>query len=126
MRGTSDNNLLTMWRKASKKYHNHCCFFCGKHESQTQIEVHHYIKRKNLLTRYLPLNGFPVCKYGCHQHAHTKKGEGQIRDWLVKNGWLEYLEKRETQSKQWFVENGITKNDFLKQAYYNLKKVIDG
>ena len=36
MRGTSDNNLLTMWRKASKKYHNHCCFFCGKHESQTQ------------------------------------------------------------------------------------------
>ena len=47
-------------------------------------------------------------------------------DWLSQNGWLEYLHERETQSKQWFVEHGITKNDYLKQMYDELKGIING
>lgn len=124
MKGLSDPNLQRLWRRKSKEIHNNCCFFCGKHESQTELEVHHYIKRSVLLTKYLAINGFPCCRYDCHQFAHTKKGTRQIEDWLAKNGWLDYLQERETSSKQWFVDHHITRNDYLKKMYDELKGII--
>mgnify|MGYP001172880877 CR=1 FL=1 len=121
MRGLSDSNLQSMWRKACRIIHGDRCFVCGAIATDT----HHYIRRKNLLTKHAWQNGYPCCP-DCHRFLHTKAGEKKMVDWLSQNGWLEYLHERETQSKQWFVEHGITKNDYLKQMYDELKGIING
>ncbi|GEM_PF-1245054 len=123
-KGLSDSNLQSMWRKACRIIHRNRCFVCGTSGLQTTLETHHYIKRNNLLTRHAWQNGFPSCAK-CHRYLHTKAGEQKIVAWLAKNNWLEYLHERETQSKQWFVDRGITRDDYLRQMYNELKKIIN-
>jgi len=108
-----------MWRKACRTIHHNRCFVCG---TTGALETHHYIRRRNLLTKYAWQNGFPSCAE-CHRHLHTKAGEQKITKWLAENGWLEYLHERETSSKQYFVKHGITRNDYLLSIHKELKKI---
>jgi len=129
-KGLSDSNLRKLWRDAVLTKHHYRCFFCGRHLKETTLEAHHFIHRNNLLTRYDWRNGFPVCKYptewhmSCHQYAETPQGKQKIILHLSIHNFLNYLQDRDTQSKQWFVERGITKNDFLKTMYDELKNII--
>lgn len=135
MRGLSDSTLLGMLRKAVLKLFGGKCFFCGAHYLSVPVAIHHIVKRKMLLLRYSYQNTIPVCdslheknkhlKMTCHQYAETPDGRKQISDYLVKKGYLGYLQERDSQSKQWFVRNGITKNDYLSTMKKELQEIID-
>lgn len=125
MRGLSDSNLLKLRRQAVHKHFSDCCFFCGKHKSQSPLEDHHIVKRKAVLLRYDWRNSILVCKYGCHSYAETPTGKSKIDQYLKDSGFLEYLQARVGSCKQWFVEHGITRKDFLKQMYDDLKTKLE-
>ena len=131
MRGLTDSNLNKLWRSAVLVKFGSRCFFCGRHINQTDLEVHHYIKRKNILTRYDWRNGFPVCKYptewkmSCHQFAETPNGRNRIVHHLLIYNFETYLQDRVMPFKQYLVEHGMTRNDFLKTMYDELKGILN-
>jgi hypothetical protein len=88
------------------------------------MEVHHIVKRKNFLLRYDWRNGVLVCKYGCHRYAETPEGKHTL-DKLIESK-RDYLQARAVSCKQYFVENGITRNDFKKQMFDELKEILEG
>lgn len=121
MRGISESHLQKLWREAVLKNFADCCFFCGQHRSSVEIECHHLVKRKMLLLKHDWRNGIPVCKYVCHSYAETPTGKAKIASYLNDHGLLDYLQARSGQCKQWFVEHGITKTQYLKSMYDDLK-----
>jgi hypothetical protein len=135
MRGLSDSNLQSMWRKAIIKLFGGRCFFCG---SPTSIkEAHHAAQKRNmLLLKHDYRCGILCCKFqhdgnkqfkmSCHRYAETPIGKKLIQDYQEKNGWLEYLHERSRNSKQWLVEHGMTRNEFLLTMYKELKEIING
>lgn len=125
MKGISESHLQSLWRKAVLHNFNGCCFFCGHHVFNVEIECHHLVKRKMLLLKHDWRNGLPVCKYGCHSYAETPTGKAKIAAYLQDNDLLDYLQARSGSSKDWFVKRGITKNDFLKSMYDDLKAKLN-
>ena len=119
VRGLSEGNLLKLHREAVRKLFFYRCFFC--HFAIGEKEVHHVVKRKNFLLRYSWRNGILVCKYICHPHAETPEGKHKID--LYIEPYREYLQERSGSCKDWFVKHGITRNDYLREMYNELKEI---
>ena len=125
MTAYSDSHLQKLWRQAVLKNFNDCCFFCGQHKFNVPLEDHHPVHRRNLLLRYDWRNAILVCKYVCHSYAESPAGKAKIAQYQVENGFMDYLQERTmTTSKDFFVKHGITKADFLKSMYDDLKKKL--
>jgi hypothetical protein len=120
-RGLSDSNLLKMRREVVNKLFGNCCFFCGLPKGQVEIEDHHIVKRKMFLLRYDWRNGIPVCKFGCHQNAENPWGKHKIDEYLVKNDLLLYLQERSGNCKNFLIKIGMTKTDYKRFMYEDLK-----
>jgi hypothetical protein len=128
-KGLSDSNLNQMWRKAVLKKFGNKCFFCSASADSQVVECHHVVKRKTFLLRYDWRNGIPACKWlhsgnkhfkmSCHAFAETPQGKHLINAHIAP--FREYLTDRSGQSKQWLLEHGMTKTDFLKLIYEELK-----
>lgn len=132
MKGLSDANLQRLYRKAAYKSFNDKCFFCGAHRSNTDMEIHHPNHRNGLLLKYDYRNAIPCCKWAkdeyalsCHQFAETPEGKKRITAYQDKMGYTEYLQERSGSCKQFFVERGITRTDFLKIIYNDLKEYLN-
>jgi len=80
-----------LWVQKAKEYYGEDCNLCGKTE---YVQVHHYIGRRNLATRWMKENAIPLCS-GCHTmntwSAHsnpewfrTQMLEIRGADWLKK------------------------------------------
>jgi hypothetical protein len=121
----SDRWLQKLWRDAVLKNFSHTCFFCGQHIFNVEIECHHLIKRKSFILRHDWRNGIPVCKYVCHNYAETPAGKHKIDLYLTQSGFREYLQARTGCCKDWFVKQGISRKDFLKEVYEDLKAKLN-
>jgi hypothetical protein len=96
------------------------------------MEDHHFVKRKNFLLRYSFRNSFLVGKYqeswqkmSCHAFCETPAGRKKINDYLIENGWFDYIQERVGSCKQWFTEHGISRNDYKRQMYDELKEILN-
>jgi hypothetical protein len=121
-RGLSDNHLLTLRRKAVHVIFHDRCFFCGKSSLQAELEDHHIVKRKMFLLRYSWRNGILLCKYGCHQNAETPEGKHKIDQYIAP--FRTYLQDRSGNCKDWLVKHGITKTDYKRQMFDELKEIL--
>jgi hypothetical protein len=128
MRGLSESNMVSLYRKAALALFHGKCFFCGADYRSVEIEVHHPTKRNKFLLKYNYRNAIPTCKwpkdeYGmsCHQFAETPNGKKRISDYQEKVGYSDYLQERSGQAKQWFVTHGISRADYLKEMYNELR-----
>lgn len=120
--GLSDSHLLHLRREVVKKLFGGCCFFCGLPHQQVEIEDHHYaVKRNMFLLRYDWRNGLPVCKYGCHQNAETPHGKHLINNYILEQGFMEYLQERSGNCKEWLLKHNMTKTDYKRFMYDDLK-----
>ena len=127
MKGISESNLLKLRREVVHKVFNDCCFFCGQHKFNVPLEDHHPTHRRSLLLRYDWRNSILCCKYVCHDYAETPSGKAKIAQYQIDNGFLDYLQERSIiTAKDWFVKRGITKNDFLRLMYDDLKAKLNG
>ena len=128
MKGLSDSNLNALWRKAVLKRFGNKCFFCSAPASSV-VECHHIVKRKTFLLRYDWRNGITACKWmhsgnkhlkmSCHAFAEVPAGKHLINAYIAP--YREYLTDRSGQSKQWLTEHGMSKLDFKKLMYEELK-----
>ena len=124
-KGISESNLLKLRREVVFKIFDDCCFFCGQHKFNVPLEDHHPIHRKSLLTRYDWRNAILVCKYVCHEYAESPTGKAKIAQYQIQNNFMDYLQERTmTTSKDWLAKQGITKEEFLKSMYDDLKKKL--
>jgi hypothetical protein len=130
MKDYSDSTLNKLWRQAVLKTYNYRCYFCGVHIETTELECHHIIKRKNMVTRWDVINGVPVCKYpnnktpykmSCHEYAETPEGRSRI---LHSPELVEYLQRRVVPFKQWLVDRGMTVKEFKNKMHNELKEII--
>lgn len=118
--GLSDSNLLTLHRKAVRKIFGYRCFFCNRNEGVR--EVHHIVKRKNLLLRYDWRNGILLCKYQCHPFAETPEGKHEIDLYITPH--RDHLQERSGSSKDWFVKYGITKQEYCESMKKELESIL--
>jgi hypothetical protein len=121
-RGLSDSHLLKLRRAAVHVVFKDCCFFCGKHKSQTELEDHHIVKRHMFLLRYAWRNGILVCKYGCHQHGETPEGKHKIDEYIAP--FRNYLQDRSGNCKDWLLSHSMTKLEYKRQMFNELKEII--
>ena len=120
-RGLSDANLLRLRREVVYSLFGNCCFFCGKPKGQVELQDHHFgAKRKMFLLRYDWRNGLPVCEYGCHSYAETPTGKHLINEYILKNGFMEYLQERSGNCKDFLLARKMTKDDYRLLMYNDL------
>lgn len=109
----SESTMHRLWRKAVLVNHSHRCAFCGM-PGDENLECHHIVKRRKLLTRWDWKNGIALC-HDCHKIAHTAAGAYKIG---LKHPHFRYLTEMENLiSKDVFVrmETNVTEW-YLKQA----------
>jgi predicted restriction endonuclease len=119
----SDKYMLSLWRSAVLIVYCHRCAFCGK-KGDDVLQAHHIVRRKHKITRYLPLNGLPLC-HKCHSLAHTKAGEQKIMVILGKS-YDKLVEMEQISYKQYLQDNGMTESEFMSRSAEELKSIIGG
>jgi len=120
MKGLSDSNLLKLRRQVVHKFFNGRCFFCGTTEN---LEDHHIIKRRNLLTRYNWRNAI-LCCHKCHIFAETPQGKYMITNHLQQCGFMEILMLKTIPSKIFYLTTESQKR-VLKQEYDDIKQELN-
>lgn len=116
-KAVSDRYLSKWWRKAVLALWQNRCVLCG---GTGELECHHIIKRNRKVLRWDAQNGVPVCKYGCHQLAHTRAGERKI----VRMVDIDYLESREQVTyKDYLMRHALTDSEFRKGSLGALKEI---
>ena len=96
-----------------KLAYNQRCKGCGR---QAQ-EIHHIIRRDNLLLRWDYKNLLPLCRK-CHSDIHSK---GKWHHGLDLSPYSQYLEERKYKLlSDFLLENDLSESDFLSQKEQEL------
>lgn len=107
---TTQKKLDSLYPKLA---YNQRCRGCGK---QAQ-EIHHIIRRDNLLLRWDYKNLLPLCRK-CHSDIHSK---GKWNHGLELSPFKEYLEERRYKIlSEYLLENNLSEEDFLKEKELEL------
>lgn len=114
----TDNYLLSLWRQAVLTIYHHRCAFCNVHGDDL-LQCHHVVRRYHKITRYLPINGIPLC-HECHKMAHTKRGEQRIQ-MLLGEKYDALVEMEQVSYKQYLLVNGITDREYMENTAAVLK-----
>lgn len=96
---------------------NKLCYFCSK----PSTEIHHIVRRDNLILRFDLYNLLPLCN-DCHRLIHDKGMD--VMEYLP---WarVNYLQSRaNVQIKDYLLIEGLTKEDFFKQKEKELLEEI--
>jgi hypothetical protein len=121
-----DGTIQGYWRKAVLKAWNYKCAKCGADARGSEVECHHFIKRKHTLSKHKVENGIPGCKYTCHRvFYHTKNGDRFVEEELIRK-WGEQkirdLKNKETTTiKQYLVDNGMSRKEWDEKTVEELK-----
>jgi len=117
----SDRYLMILWRKAILLANGNRCFFCGN-TNVNELECHHLVHRSAYILRWDWRNGIPVCVGKCHRLAHRLEGAMMIAN---AHKFIYYLRKNENVTlMEYCLKNGITKEEFRRQAAKELKEKI--
>lgn len=119
-----DKYLLQIWRKAVLFLNGNRCAYCGADANHNEVECHHIIGRRNLVTKYNPLNGIPGCKYTCHRFYHTKTGERFIREHIGEECYSHLCELERYTLKDYLIKEGLTRKEWNEREKQTLMKVI--
>lgn len=118
----NDRDMLKLWRSAVLAAYCHRCAFCGMH-GDDNLQVHHVVRRKHKITRYLPMNGLPLC-HKCHSLAHTKMGEQKIMV-ILGESYEKLVDMELVSYKQYLQENKMSEKEFMIKAAEDLKAIIN-
>lgn len=118
----SDKYMLQLWRLAVLIIYCHRCAFCGMY-GDDNLQVHHVVRRKHKITRYLPMNGLPLC-HKCHSLAHTKMGEKKIMN-ILGESYEKLVDMELVSYKQYLQENKMSEKEFMIKAAEDLKAIIN-
>lgn len=101
--------------------YNHRCAFCNARGDDI-LQAHHIVRRKHKVTRYMPLNGIPLC-HKCHNLAHTKAGEQKIQK-ILGTSYQSLVKLEQIIYKQHLSDHGITDREHMAKVAAELKKAI--
>jgi Ni,Fe-hydrogenase I cytochrome b subunit len=118
----TDRYLLMLWRKAVLITRDHRCYIC---DQVTDLECHHFIKRKIRVLRYDWRNGFPLC-LACHQLAHISVGYNIIANKMGRINYEYLIEMERYTLKQYLFEKCISRAEWEAGIVKELKSIIAG
>ena len=115
----SESKMQRLWSKTVLAVHNHRCAFCGQ-PGDDNLECHHIIRRRKLLTRWDWKNGIALC-HNCHKIAHEMSGQIKIS---MQHPYWEYLFECEYLiSKDVFAKSGMTAADWYEMQAEEMAEV---
>ena len=116
----SESRMHQLWRRAVLVKAGHRCAFCGQ-PGDCELECHHIVRRRKLLTRWDWMNGIALCR-DCHRIGHTKLGEMKI---MKVHPHYDYLVERENLiSKDVFVDLQINDNGWYHRQAEEMRDII--
>ena len=115
----SDSTLRKLWRECLLIIYNNKCAVCGEIEGGENLQCHHIIPRKYVLTRWDLNNGIVVCKK-CHRFLHTLNGIAYLIENYIGFKYLLRIEKEDLTT--FLKQNKTTTQQHFKQQHEYMKK----
>lgn len=106
----SDSRLDALWRKAVLKKCKHMCILTFQ-TGDSNLECHHYVKRKNVLLRWDYRNGFALTK-DMHRYVHSRAGNRILETEIAKDTMQYLFDKERILFKDYLRANHITRDEF--------------
>ena len=114
----TDRYLMMLWSLAVMAINGDRCLECNDPASG----AHHIFHRHHNITRYVVLNGIPLCTYHHHRADYDQTFalsflEPDDRDYLVRLGTTDF--------KTWLWANNLTKYEWMQKCLRDLKETIE-